>query len=156
VKLINLSTKGGSFSMVLVPPLKGENMRFWLTFFIGLVFAHLSSVSHEEHIIQQLKAWSFRIWKNLGQTRGPPKARGSYIKTITNDKFVIFPIYCNRLQNIFSRKPMFPPLIFIFKIFLTLTVFPHKSFQACTSVTNRHLDTGPPIHTRSVLTFTED
>jgi hypothetical protein len=31
--------------------------------FVGLVFAHFLSILHEEHIIQQLKAWSFRIWK---------------------------------------------------------------------------------------------
>ena len=56
VKFINLSTKGGSFSMVLDPTLNGENMRFWLTFFIGFVFAHFLSIWHEEDIIQQLKA----------------------------------------------------------------------------------------------------
>ena len=54
VKFINLSTKGGSFSMVLDPTLNGENMRFCrLTFFIGFVFAHFLSIWH---IIQQLKA----------------------------------------------------------------------------------------------------
>ena len=65
VKFINLSPKGSSFSMVLDPTLNGENMRFWLTFFIGLVFAHFLSIWHEEDIIQQLKAWSFQMWKNL-------------------------------------------------------------------------------------------
>jgi hypothetical protein len=56
VKFINLSPKGGSFSMALDPTLNGENMRFWLTFFIGFVFAHFLSIWHEEDIIQQLKA----------------------------------------------------------------------------------------------------
>jgi hypothetical protein len=56
VKFINLSSKGGSFSMVLDPTLNGENMRFSLTFFIGFVFAHFLSIWHEEDIIQQLKA----------------------------------------------------------------------------------------------------
>jgi hypothetical protein len=65
VKFINLSPKGSSFSMVLDPTLNGENMRFWLTFFIGFKFAHFLSIWHEEDIIQQLKAWSFRMWKNL-------------------------------------------------------------------------------------------
>jgi hypothetical protein len=69
VKFINLSPKGGSFSMVLDPTLNGENMRFWLTFFIGFVFAHFLSIWHEEDIIQQLKAWSFRMWKNLVHTQ---------------------------------------------------------------------------------------
>jgi hypothetical protein len=63
VKFINLSPKGGSF---LDPT---ENMRFWLTFFIGYVFAHFVSIWHEEGIIQQLKAWSFRMWKNLVDTQ---------------------------------------------------------------------------------------
>jgi hypothetical protein len=56
VKFVNLSTKGGQFSMVLYPKLNGENMRFLLTFFIAFVFAHFLSIWHEEDIIQQLKA----------------------------------------------------------------------------------------------------
>jgi hypothetical protein len=48
--------------------LNGESMRFWLTFFIGFVFAHFLSIWHEDDIIQQLKAWSFRMWKNLVHT----------------------------------------------------------------------------------------
>ena len=59
MKFINLSTKGVSFSMVLDPTLNGENMRFWLTFFIGFVFAHFLSIWHEEDIIQQLRACSY-------------------------------------------------------------------------------------------------
>jgi hypothetical protein len=55
--------------MALDPTLNGENMRFWLTFFIGFVFAHFLSIWHEEGIIQQLKAWSFRMWKNLVHTQ---------------------------------------------------------------------------------------
>jgi hypothetical protein len=55
--------------MVLDPTLNGENMRFWLTFFIGFVFAHFLSIWHEEDIIQQLKAWSFRMWKHLVYTQ---------------------------------------------------------------------------------------
>ena len=51
-----LSTKGGSFSIVLDPTLNGENMRFSLTFFISFVFAYFLSIWHEEDIIQQLKA----------------------------------------------------------------------------------------------------
>jgi hypothetical protein len=39
------------------------------TFFIGFVFAHFLSIWHEEDIIQQLKAWSFRMWKNLVHTQ---------------------------------------------------------------------------------------
>jgi hypothetical protein len=30
---------------------------------------HFLSIWHEEHIIQQLKAWSFRRWKNLVHTQ---------------------------------------------------------------------------------------
>jgi hypothetical protein len=37
--------------------------------FIGFVFAHFLSIWHEEDIIQQLKAWSFRMWKNLVHTQ---------------------------------------------------------------------------------------
>jgi hypothetical protein len=37
--------------------------------FIGFVFAHVFSIWHEEDIIQQLKVWSFRIWKNLVHTQ---------------------------------------------------------------------------------------
>jgi hypothetical protein len=55
--------------MVLDPTLNGENMRFWLTFVIGFVFAHFLSIWHEEDIIQQLKAWSFRMRKNLVHTQ---------------------------------------------------------------------------------------
>jgi hypothetical protein len=55
--------------MVLDPTLNGENVRFWLTFFIGFVFAHFLSIWHEEDIIQQLKAWSFRMWKNVVHTQ---------------------------------------------------------------------------------------
>jgi hypothetical protein len=54
--------------MVLDPTLNGENMLFWLTFFIGFVFAHFLSIWHEEDIIQQLKAWSFGMLKNLVHT----------------------------------------------------------------------------------------
>ena len=61
----NLSTKGGSFSITL----NAENMRFWLTFFIGFVIAHFLSIWHKEVIIQQLKAWSFQMWKNLVHTQ---------------------------------------------------------------------------------------
>jgi hypothetical protein len=55
--------------MVLDSTLNGETMRFWLTFFIGCVFAHFLSIWHEEDNIQQLKAWSFRMWKNLVHTQ---------------------------------------------------------------------------------------
>jgi hypothetical protein len=55
--------------MVLDPTLNGENMRFWLTFFIGFVFADFLPIWHEEDIIQQLKACSFRMWKNLVHTQ---------------------------------------------------------------------------------------
>jgi hypothetical protein len=51
----------------LVP--KGVHLRFWLTFFIEFVFANFLSTWHEEDIIQQLKAWSFRMWKNLVHTQ---------------------------------------------------------------------------------------
>jgi hypothetical protein len=78
VKFINLCTKGGSFSMVLDPTLNVEHMRFWLTFFIGFVFAHFLSIWHEE-IIQQLKAWSFRMWQNLVHTQSDTIARWSSI-----------------------------------------------------------------------------
>jgi hypothetical protein len=37
--------------------------------FIRFVFAHFLFIWHQEHIFQQLKAWSFRIWKNLVQTQ---------------------------------------------------------------------------------------
>ena len=47
----------------LDPTLNGENMRFWLAFFSGLVLAYILSIWHEKHIIQQLKAWSYRRWK---------------------------------------------------------------------------------------------
>jgi hypothetical protein len=47
------------------------NSRRWkyATFFIGFVFDRFLSIWHEEHIIQQLKAWSFLIWQNLGHTQ---------------------------------------------------------------------------------------
>jgi hypothetical protein len=69
VKIINLSTKGGSFPMVLDPTLNGENMQFWLTFFIGFVFAHFYPFGMKKISVQQLKAWSFRMWKNLVHTQ---------------------------------------------------------------------------------------
>jgi hypothetical protein len=70
IVFINLSTEGGSFSMVLDSTLNGENMRFWLTFFIRLVYLLIFLFNwHEEHIIQQLKAWSFRRRRNLVHTQ---------------------------------------------------------------------------------------
>jgi hypothetical protein len=35
--------------MVLDPTLNGENMRFWLTFFIGFVFAHFLSFGMKKY-----------------------------------------------------------------------------------------------------------
>jgi hypothetical protein len=60
--------RGFIFNGSVDPTLNGENMRFWLTCFIWFVFAHFLSIWHEEDIVQQLKAWSFRMWKNLVHT----------------------------------------------------------------------------------------
>jgi hypothetical protein len=81
---------GGSFSMVLDPTLKGENMRFWLTFFIGFVFAHFLSIWHEEDIIQQLKAWSFRMWNNLVHTQ----SNSDTIARWSSITFFLYTLYC--------------------------------------------------------------
>jgi hypothetical protein len=45
------------FINLLSTEYNGENMRFWLAFFIRIVLAYFLSIWHEEHIIQQLKAW---------------------------------------------------------------------------------------------------
>ena len=55
INLINPESMGLIFNS-LDPTFNGENMRFWLAFFIELVLAYEISISHEEHIIQQLKA----------------------------------------------------------------------------------------------------
>jgi hypothetical protein len=59
--------------MALDPTLNGENMRFWLTFFIGFVFAHFLSIWHEEGIIQQM------IFPNVTQSNSDTIARWSSI-----------------------------------------------------------------------------
>jgi hypothetical protein len=76
--------------MVIDPTLNGENMRFWLTFLIGLVFAQFLSIWHEQDIIQQLKARTFRMWKNLVHTQSNSDtiARWSSITF-----FLIHPVY---------------------------------------------------------------
>ena len=55
--------------MVLDPTLNGENMRFSLAFFIGLVLAYFLSIWHEEHIIQTAKSLIFPNMKNLVLTQ---------------------------------------------------------------------------------------
>ena len=42
---------------------------FHLISFVIIFSPHLLSISHEEHIIRQIKAWSFQMWKNLGHTK---------------------------------------------------------------------------------------
>jgi hypothetical protein len=110
VKFINLSTKGGSFSMVLDPTLNGENMRFWLTFFIGFVFAHFLSIWHEEDIIQQLKAWSFRMWKNLVHTQSNPDTIARW-SSITFFLYILYTfIYTIHYINVIIRHLSHNPI----------------------------------------------
>jgi hypothetical protein len=88
---------GGSFSMVLDPTLNGKNTRFWLAFFIEFVFAHFLTIWHDEDIIQQLKAWSFRMWKNLVHTQSNSYtiARWSSITF-----FFIHPVYPHDMPHV--------------------------------------------------------
>jgi hypothetical protein len=96
VKFFKLNPKGGWFSIVLDLTLNGENMRFWLTFFIGFVFAHFLSIWHEEDIIRQLKAWSFRIWKNLVHTQ----SNSDTIARWSSITFFLYTLYIWHFMNI--------------------------------------------------------
>jgi hypothetical protein len=122
--------------MVLDPTLNGENMRFWLTFFIGFVFAHFLFIWHEEDIIQQLKAWSFRMWKNLVHTQ-------SNSDTIARWSSITFFFIQPRSQGFRkrtrgeTRKPWSGPVNFA--LWLANTILSKNSWTWQLTITIQHL-----------------
>jgi hypothetical protein len=60
--------------------------------FVGLVLAYFFSTWHEKHVIQQLKAWSSRIWKKNVHT---PSNSG----TIARWSSITFFWYTCKLEN---------------------------------------------------------
>jgi hypothetical protein len=88
---------------------------------IRINFAHFLSIWHEEDIIQQLKAWSFRMWKNLVHTQSNSDtiARWSSITF-----FFIHPVY---IRTFSCGGPQTPLRYDTTPNFLSPTTIPHPS-----------------------------
>ena len=87
------------------------------------VFAHFLSIWHEKDIIQQLKAWSFRMWKNLVHTQ----SNSDTIARWSSITFFLYTLY-SKLFNIV--------LILIIILNRNELIYMYKNLNNCTILTS--------------------